>query len=254
MKSFIRSSITLGLVGGSVMIYSLFNSSLSVLALTPEQIVEKLNQIPVFTIGNSKEILLSTDNNKKTFVTYLSHQDAQQVVEQITKENPESKVEVITIPLGKVYELLKNKEKSRSQEPPDLFTFIPLKKQLPSALSILKQENPSAKNFPGIPLFYGMIKVDEQETFLSVKDGERSFTPFYFERESLQKLIENIRLQQPKFASSIEVKVTPLGGIVSAFESNDKKQEDFVKSVVLIPSQESAKKLLETFKQNQQTK
>ncbi|MGP0128718.1 MAG: Tic22 family protein [cyanobacterium endosymbiont of Rhopalodia musculus] len=254
MKSFIRSSVILGLVGSSVLISSLLDSSLNVLALTPKQIVEKLNQIPVFTIGNSNEILLSTEDDRRAFVTYLSHQDAQQVVKEITKENPETKVEVITIPLGQVYELLKNKEKSQSQEPPDLFTFVPLKAQLKSALSILREEDPNIESFPGIPLFYGMVKVDKQDTFLSVQDGKESFTPFYFERESLQKLIENIRLKQPEFASSIKVKVTPLGGIVSAFESDDKKKEDFVKSVILVPSQESAKKVLETSKQNQQAK
>lgn len=207
MKSFICSSITLGLAGSSVITCLVLNYRLSVLALTPEQIFQKLNQMPVRTIGNSKKI----------FVTYMSHQDAQQVAEQITKENPKSKVEVMTILLGMVYELLKSQYKSKAQKPPDLFTFIPFKKQLPSALSILKKESPRSRNFTEIPLFYGMIKSNRQENFLSVKDGEKNFTPFYFKRESLQRLIKNIRLQQPKFASSIKVKGTPLGGIVSAF-------------------------------------
>jgi Tic22-like family len=217
MKSFICSSITLGLAGSSVITCLVLNYRLSVLALTPEQIFQKLNQMPVRTIGNSKEILLSVDNHKKIFVTYMSHQDAQQVAEPITKENPKSKVEVMTILLGMVYELLKSQYKSKAQKPPDLFTFIPFKKQLSSALSILKKESPRSRNFTKIPLFYGMIKSNRQENFLSVKDGEKNFTPFYFQRESLQRLIKNIRLQQPKFASSIKVKGTPLGGIVSAF-------------------------------------
>ncbi len=251
MKSFIRWSITLGLVGSSILT-SWLGSTLDVLALTPEQIVQKLNRIPVYTIGNSKEILLSDNNNKKVFVTYLSHQDAKQVVDEIIEKDPERQVEVITLPLGKVYELLKEKEKSQSQEPPDLFTFIPIKDQLPSALSILKQENPKVEEFPGIPLFYGMVTVNNQQTFLSVKEGKNSLTPFYFEKESLQQLIENIKKQQPELASSIEVKVTPLGGIVSAFESDDQKQEDFVESVVLVPSQESAKRLMQIMQSQEQ--
>lgn len=217
MKPFICSSITLGLAGSSVMTCLVLNYRLSVLALTLAQIVQKLNQMPVFTIGNSKEILLSVDNNQKIFVTYMSHQDAQQVVEQITKENPKSKVEVMTIPLGMIYEFLKSQYKSKAKKLPDLFTFIPYKKQLPSALSILKKEYPRSRNFTEITLFYGMIKLNKQKTFLSVKDGEKNFTPFYFKRESLRRLIKNIRLQQAKFASSIKVKGTPLGGIVSAF-------------------------------------
>lgn len=250
MKSFIRWTITLGFVGSSVLT-SWLGSTLNVLALTPEQIMQKLNQIPVFTIGNNKEILLSDNNDKKVFVTYMSHQDAQQVVEQISKQDPERKVEVVTLPLGKVYELLKEKEKSQSQDPPDMFTFIPLKDQLPLALSILKQENPKVEEFPGIPLFYGMVTVNNQETFLSVKDGEQSLTPFYFEKESLQQLIENIKKQQPDLASSITVKVTPLGGIVSALESDDQKQEDFIKSIVFVPSQESADMIMKLRQQNE---
>ncbi|WP_267383484.1 Tic22 family protein [Cyanobacterium sp. uoEpiScrs1] len=250
MKLFIHRSITIGLIVSSIIISSLLDNKFNALALTPEQIMQKLNQIPVFTIGNSKEILLSDNDNKKIFVTYLNHQDAQQVVENITKENPERQVKVITIPLGKVYQLLKDKQKSESQGPPDLFTFVPGKKQLTSALSILKKEDPTADTFPGIPLFYGMVTVDKKKTFLSINYDKESFTPFYFERESLQKLIETIKKQQPELASSIEVKVTQLEGILSAFEKNDKEQERFAKSVVLVPSEDSAKKLLEILKED----
>ena len=98
-----------------------------------------------------------------------------------------------------------------------------------------------------------MVTVDNQKSFLSIRDGEKSLTPFYFEKESLQNLIENIKKQQPDIASSIEIKVTPLGGIVETFE-NSKDQEEFAKSVVLVPSQESAEVLRKLRQQNNQEK
>ncbi|HAC63323.1 MAG TPA: hypothetical protein DCF68_07215 [Cyanothece sp. UBA12306] len=242
MKSLIRSATTFGLVG-STLLASWLGSTLNVLALTQEQIINKLNGVPVYTIGNNKEILLQAGQNNQTiFVTYMSHQQAQQVVEGIKEADPSKDVEVITLPLGKVYELVKEKEKNQSQKPPDAFTFVPLEKEIPSALSLLKEDNPKAEVFPGIPLFYAMVTIDNKQSFLSIKDGEKSLTPFYFEKQSLQNLVENLKKQQPELASSVEIKVTPLGGIVETFENsqNKKEQEEFAESVVLIPSEESA--------------
>ena len=249
MKSFIRHSIALGLIGSSVVTFWL-NSTLNVLALTPKEIVKKLNQIPVYTIGNNKEVLLSHKDNQEIFVTYMSYQDAREVVESITQDNPERQVKVVTLPLGQVYELLRHKLDNKSKGPPDSFLFVPLKEQISPAKSIFKREYPG-QQFEGIPLFYGTVTVDKQETFLSVESKKEDVTPFYFERESLEKLIENIKQQQPEFASSIEVKVTSLFAVLTSLEAN-KQGKKFGESVVLVPSLEAAKKLLETRQQSRQ--
>lgn len=66
------------------------------------------------------------------------------------------------------------------------------------------------------------MKVDRQKNFfLYVESEKEDVTPFYFEREYIEKLIKIIRQQQPNFSLFTEVKVTPLfGEVFASLEEN----------------------------------
>jgi hypothetical protein len=250
MKSFVRWTATLALIGGTVMT-SWLGSTLKVLALPQEQILQKLNDIPVFLIGDDKGgvFLSSGENNKTVLFAFFSQQDAQKNADQLAKKNPNQKVQVLPLPLSAIYKMAK--EKTKAPGSPDLYSFIPVNNEVQSALTLVRQQDPKADKFQGVPLFYATLKQDGKEVFLSFKQGEQSFTPFYFEKEALQTLVENFKKQQPNLAATVEIKVLPLQNLLASFEND--KSDDFTKTIVLVPSRESEQFLQKVIQQQQQS-
>lgn len=91
MKSFVRWSATVGLIG-STLLGAVFAGSFPVLALSEQQIKDKLDSIPVYLITNEKGLPLSrtlpeAQNGKKAggSVTgvYLSRQEAQTFINEL---------------------------------------------------------------------------------------------------------------------------------------------------------------------------
>ena len=250
MKSFIQRSATVGLIG-CTLLASWFGGNLKALALSQEQILQKLNAIPLFTIGNQQGLaLFSIEDKEKVLFIYLSPQEAEKAVNQLSQNNPsQQKIAVRPISLGEFYLIAKNKEKD--QNSPDAFNLVPLSNQVQSAQELLRKQNPQGGEFEGVPLFYAMIKKDGQERFMSFQNGEQKQTPFYFEKEALQQLIERFKQQQPDLASSVEIRVLPLFNLIAALESNDKNEDEFMRSVILIRTQESEEFLKKIQQQNQ---
>lgn len=250
MKSFIQRSATIGLIG-CTLLASWFGGNLKAFALSQEQILQKLNAIPLFAIGNQQGLALFSGKDKeKILFIYLSPQEAQKTVTELSQNNPsQQQISVRPISLGEFYLLAKNKEKD--QNSPDAFNLVPLPNQVQAAQELLRKQDPQAGEFQGVPLFYAMIKKDGQERFMSFQNGEEKQTPFYFEKEALQQLVEKLKQQQPDLAPSIEIRVLPLFNLIAAFESDDKNQDEFMRSVILIRTQESEEFLKKIQQQNQ---
>lgn len=103
MKSFIRLGATLG-IAGSVFLAGLSGignlpgiGNLEAVALPQDQIVKKLQEVPVFTLTNPKGefVVLSRKNNNASKPIsqvgfFISKQDAQKFLDnRLKKENPQ---------------------------------------------------------------------------------------------------------------------------------------------------------------------
>ena len=60
--------------------------------------------------------------------------------------------------------------------------------------------------------------------------------PMFFNEEELQTLLDRFKQQQPNLASSIDIQVFPLEGVVEAMKKQNDPQLD---KIVLIPPRES---------------
>jgi hypothetical protein len=249
MKSFVRWSTTLGLIGSTALI-SWIGPTWKVLALSQQQILEKLNSIPVFAIINDQgqPYAVQGDDKKMAIVGYLSQTDAQKTREQIEKQDPKmaNKVKVISLPLSDVYK--QAKDAAEKKEPPP-FSLIPPQQQVQSAIALLRQQDPKVQDFPDIPLFYVTFKKDQKEIVLSFKRGDQVLTPLFFEKESLQQEIDQLKQKEPGLASTATIKVVPLGRIVATLEKEDTPD---VRALVLVPSKDSLE-FLRKLQQQQQS-
>ncbi|NJK50137.1 hypothetical protein HC931_20150 [Candidatus Gracilibacteria bacterium] len=232
MKSLVRLSKTIGLVGGTVLA-SFFAQSMKVLALPQEQIVQTLQPIPVFTIADEQGaplVAVGKDEKKITGV-FISQQDAQQFFQQLQQQNPElaQKVKVQPVSLGEVFKLSQaNEGKADGLN----FAYVPMNDEVEAAKKVLSTNGQQYQG--GVPLF--VAKGGEDQGYLTVQQNNETRIPFFFEKEQLQQMVERFKKEKPDLASSIKIEVVPLESVMATMqESND----EMLGKIVLVPSQES---------------
>jgi len=248
MKSLQRWSIRFGLLSGA-MASMLWGMTTSALALPQSQIIQKLQQVPVFTVANEKgaPLVASGQNDNRITGVFISQNDAKEFVNKLKQENPElgQKVQVVAMSLGRVYKLdQQNDSKSNGLD----FSYVPMEEEVKSAVSLLKQQGRQVDNFSGVPLF--VARGGENQGYLTVKRGDagQPVIPMFFEKEQLQQMINKFKENQPQQANSVKIDVTTLESVLQTLEQ---KNDEQLKQVVLVPSQESMK-FLQSVSQQQQ--
>lgn len=236
-QSLARWSATLSLVG-STLIGGLCGGSLPALALTEQEVFAQLQPIPVFTVTDSEGApLVAAEAGKPSFAgAFISKTDALTFIEDLKRSNPEigSKVQVVPISLGEIYQI--NNKAGQAGSDNVRFAYVPAQAQLDQALAVIKQDNPQASEFRGVPLFVAR-GVGEQEGFLTVEVEGKSMIPFFFDKEQLQERIKNM---------NVKIEVVPLEGVIQALNSGN---DEFLKNILLVPSRESVA-FLETLRQS----
>ncbi|WP_421656988.1 Tic22 family protein [Leptothermofonsia sp. ETS-13] len=237
MKSFVRWSATVGLVG-SALLGSVLAGATRVLALPKDQILQKLRPVPVFTIANSQgaPLVASPPQGQKgqpVAGVFISQKDAQAFLDSLKTKNPElaKGVSVVPVSLAEVYQLnLDNKGK-----PDGLgFAFVPSQQQVASATSLLKQSGQQVQQFNGTPLF--VARGGKEKGYLTIQDGNKTVIPMFFKKEELQALLDKFKQQQPNLASTVEIQVLNLEGLIQVLQEKNDPQ---LTQIVLVPSQES---------------
>lgn len=249
MKSLQRWGVRLG-VFSSALAGLFMGMASSSLALPQEQIVQKLQQVPVFTIAdeNGAPLVASGDNDSRVTGVFMSQQDAKEFVGRLKNENPElgQQVQVIALSLGEIYQL-EQQQQNQQQGDSLNFAYVPMEEQVESALSVLKSQGQEVENFQGVPLF--IARSSQEEGYLTVQQNGQQIIPLFFEKQQLEGMINQFKQNQPEQASSVKIDVITLEGMVQTLEEQDDQQ---LKQIVLVPSQESLQFIQSVQQQQQQ--
>ncbi|MGB3190815.1 Tic22 family protein [Lyngbya sp. PCC 8106] len=247
MKSLARLSLVLGIIGSHLLINPGLPSRLPsflpigiqpAFALTPNEVLEKLGAVPVFTITDSEGSPLvgtaqSQGQSASVVEVYISRQDAQAFINELKTQNPElaSSVQVTAVPLGKIYEI-----GQQNQSDPErlMFAFVPTQQQLNSAKAVLEANGQDVNQFRGVPLFLARAGADDR--VITVQQGDKQAIPFFFTKEDLQGMLEQFKTQQPDLISSVKIEVVPLEVLLEAFRTDS---DQFLDLVILIPPRET---------------
>ena len=237
MKSLVRQGAALVLIGSTI-IGSMLVGSTRVLALSPEQIEQKLGPVPVFTItdGNGAPLVAKVPNGKKqenVAGVFISQKDAQGFVEQLKTKNPDlaKTVKVIPVSLGEVYKLEQaNKNKPNAPN----FTYVPTQQEVSSALTLLHQSGQNVNNFDGTPLF--VARAGKEKGYLTVRRNNKEVIPFFFNKEELQAMVDRFKQQKPDLAGTVEIQVISLEGMIQTLKTHN---DSGLNEVVLVPPQDS---------------
>ena len=237
IKSMIRWSATLGVVGTTI-IGTTTMGALEVLALPEQQILQKLGPVPMFTITDNKGAPLVAsvpDQKDKSGVAgvFINRQDAQAFIDRLKQKNPElaKNVRVVPVSLAEVYKLEQtNKKKPNSPN----FAFVPGQQQVDAAKTLLQQSGQKPEQFKGTPLF--VAKAGKEKGYLTIKQADQQVIPFFFNKTELQAMLERFKKQKPDLASTIEIQVVNLEGVLQAMQT---RNDEGLSQIVLVPPKES---------------
>ncbi len=254
MKSLVRWSTTVALVGSTV-VGTLVAGGLRALALTQEQIVQKLQAVPVFTIANSQGVpltLSSRQNNGQQASliagAFISQRDAQAFFDSLKKNDPTiskdpnlvKDFKVIPVPLGEVYRL--SQQTPQNQQQKLNIEYVPSKSQVDSALALLKQSGQNVNNFNGTPLFTLGEKKGNEVGYVVVQRDNRKQTPMFFDRELAQAFLDRLKKQPGGVGGNVSIQVLSLEGVLQEMKSpssKDAKRDEFLSQIELVPPLET---------------
>ncbi len=247
MKSLVRWGTTWSLVG-STLLASALSTIAPVLALSEQQIKQKLDGIPVHLITDSNGSPLSrtlpaAENGKKdggsVTQVFMSQQEAKQVMQRLQQQKPQdpkvaqmlSKLQITTTSLGNIYE---NFRKTANQPNRLLFAFKPEDQEVKGAIELLRKNGKKVERFPSVPVF--LVQYGNQKGYVSIKVGpqgrEQEVVPLFLSQADAQNLLQQVK---PKFPEA-RMTVVDVDGIVKTLkERNDK----WLEKVVFWPSQEA---------------
>lgn len=236
MKSFIRLGLTLSLLGGTVIGQTLVQPTPAV-ALSEADALKRLDPIPVFAVTNKEgiPILASVpspkDKTKQLQIAtfFMSQQDAQSLLSTLKKQKPDvgNTAKVVALSMRQAYDIkVKNKDKAESL----VFEFLPPKQQIDAAVAVLKQNGQNVKEFNDIPLFYSTGGKDKG--LLTIEQGKNKVIPFYFNKQDLQGMLDQLKQKDPQLSSTIKVEVTSLSKVL---DSLLKESSAGIQQITLVP-------------------
>lgn len=251
MKSFLRWSRNLTLVGG-LMLGTLMAGASQVLALTQEQVIERLRSVPVFTLANAEGaplIAVPTEGEQRNPIAsvFINRQDAQEFLDQLKARDPQTAqgISVVPVPLAKIYEYGVTQQQQEGQEQLR-FAFFPDDQQVQEAQTLLQQQGGQNQEFEGVPLFVARSS-GEQGGYLTIEQDNQQVIPMFFDRAELQVLLDRLKQVQPDLASTVQVQVVNLEGVIQTLQTSDNQE---LNRIVLIPPQAS-REYIRSLQQNQ---
>lgn len=258
-------SLALGTAGGT-----LFGLSPAV-ALTPEQIAQKLGQVPVFLIvderGEPLPVLITEDGKpnspeqaaaaKPIVPVYLSQATAKEELETARQQagSTDRQFQLISFSFGFLY-----KERMKDLRGEAQFLLVPENSAYRPTTALLGTEpqlgenqlfftiKPENANAPlGAPLYFAVV-ADEEGRGSAVLVGEnRDRIPLFFSREEMMQNLEQLKENNPDVVSRLGVGVMRLDQAIEIMAAG--KDDELSEAFLFVPSPEARQFVTEFRKQ-----
>lgn len=232
IKPLVRWSVTLGVAGATFLSWGVLENLVAI-ALPEEEVLEKLDPVPVFTIADEQgaPLVASGENEAKVAGVFISQDDANEFVNQLKTENPElaEKVKVVPVSLGEIYQL---SESAQSEENALNFAYVPEEEAVNSAKTLGEANQQPYQG--GVPLF--VARGGEGKGYLTFERDSQQVIPFFFDKAQLEEMVARFKEQEPEIAANVDIEVHPLEGVIETLETGS---DEVLEKIVLVPSSES---------------
>ncbi|RZM75066.1 Tic22 family protein [Leptolyngbya iicbica] len=230
MQGIFRRLASTGLTGLAIASCALMAPD-PALALSEQEILEKLESVPVFLIvnGDGQSLTASVGETEEEQVqvplVFINSIEAENFLAAAAEENSPivEGAQLAVLPLNEVYS-----EASSQLDSPDTLVYVPSTQSVQQASQIAQQE------FQGVPL-YAAVDL-EQGQYLLTSDNT---LPMFFSLADLQSQVSVLLENNPAMEEVIGVEVTTFEGILRNMAANDPDIDDFLELVQFVPASET---------------
>ncbi len=193
------------------------------LALSEQQILEKLSSVPVFLIADEEGNWLRSGDTEE-IVVFIDAVGAEAVASEVTEdENFTGELQIVPFLLSEVYEGI-----SAQSGGAESLSYFPALESWVQASEIAERE------IDGVPLF-AIVNEVEGEVYLPTVDET---IPLYFSFSDIQSDIANLVENNPELEESIGIQMFILESLLADMSANDSERDEFLEQVRFIaPSQ-----------------
>lgn len=226
---------------GALAVLATLAQAHTALALSEDQVIEKLNTVPVFTIVDQKGnplIVTVKDKDKKDssilplFMDQKSVSDAYGNLQKDNKAVKDSQIGVL--PLGQAFKVIREEQKKKDAKIG--FQFLTDPKTISYALDLFKKTDAKATSFPGIPVFYAMGSDEKNKSkgFVTFEKDGKQYVPLFLDQADIERNLSELKRSKPELAKQMVVEVAPLDSVINSMLEG--KNDDQLKSLTFIPS------------------
>lgn len=210
-------------------------------ALTEEQVVEKLNIVPVFTIidpkGNPLIVNVKDKTQKDVSVLplFMDQKGVQDTYTNFKKDNATIKdAQIGVISLGQAFKAIREEAKKKDNKVN--FEFLTDPKTLSYALTLFKKVDAKATSFPGIPVFYAMGSDGKGKTkgYVTFEKDGKQFVPLFFSQADIERNIGDLKKTKPDLAKQMSIEVAPLDSVITAMLEG--KNDTQLQTLTFVPA------------------
>ncbi len=218
-----------------VLISCLLSLAFPAFAMTEAQVIDRLATIPVFLITDGDGIPLVGTNRiekdgkeERVLPFFLSPTEAEATVKTI--EDKDLQAQVIVRSMEDMYNFVQsNKDKDL------IYQLVPSATSLKAAAELSGGDE---DQLPNVPIFFAIDKQDGKEGLFTLSQGERTFIPFFFEKEELDRLIAEVNKKDE--GRNTEVKVISFFQVLNSMvDTPEKKAGEEVEKFAFFPGQTS---------------
>lgn len=225
-----------GLAGTAIASLASLLAASPAAALSEQEILEKLDGIPVFLIVNSEgqSLTASIDtedsSNLEVPIVFIDNDEAQSFLAEAADQGAEiaNDANIVVYPLDEVY----NRASDRLSDPNSL-VYIPSAVSVQQASQILNTQQENAE-FQGVPL-YAAVNLDSEEYLLTSENR----LPMFFSLTDLQNQVTQLIENNPGIEESIGVEVTTFETILGNMIADNEQADQLLQLVEFVPSSET---------------
>jgi len=200
------------------------------LALTEQQILEKLNGIPVFLIVNEEgqSLTASVTSNEQELqvpIVFINSVEAEAFIDNAENEQAEiaGDAQIAVLPLSEVYA-----EATQQLEGAESLVYIPSSESVDQASQIVDQD------VQGVPL-YAAVDLENDRYLLT---GNNTL-PMFFSLQDLQSQVSTLVANNPDIEDSIGVEVTTFETILGNMAANNPEVDEVMELIQFVPSSQT---------------
>ena len=229
MQGIFRRLASTGLAGMAIVSSALLAAP--AWALSEQQILEKLGQIPVFLIVNPEgqsltaSVNIDEETELEVPIVFVDSQEAESFLAEAENEGEAlaDDAQIAILPLSDVYA-----EASEQLESAESLVYVPSARSLSQATQIVDQE------IQGVPL-YAAVDLESNQ-YLLTSDNT---LPMFFSLNDLQSQVSLLIEANPEVAESIGVEVTTFETILQSMSAEDAEADQLLELIRFVPSSQT---------------